>query len=648
MLMVGIVRRGESGAEWRTGWFLTMAVAGLAAWFLLGGPAGTLPHVHADVIHLIDGRKVVGEILVEDEYRVKVKLKHGTMTIDRDDIFEIERRKEPADLHAEELAKATSADELVALAERAREWGLDDTVVRGDLEKALELDPDHVGAHEALGHKQKDGGWLSEEEWRIAEGYVLVDGEWLKGDVAARRRSKSEERARRRIEKGTASYRDEIEGVPWARAWKVESPHYVLRSNAGKTDELTRKYSNFLEMLYTKLSSVFRRLPIYYRRPSDVYILRNQQEFLDINIGLMNNPGIGGYYVPGVLPATGKERVLVAYHGQFGESGNTYGVLAHEGTHQFEHRMMKGEFMTRPIWLIEGLAVLIGDGHRVKGRKIEIGIPRDRLAVLQRAIRADSYRKLKDLIRLPQATFGGFEYAHAWGLIYYMLFSKEPFVYAEKEIQLSTVFESYLRDNLEQAAPAERFEQLLGGAAVLEALEEEWKKYILELELESLGRTRSGTFTSKTLSFKASRPGRDWTILEDLELRYGENFACENLETTGRMSVVSQPNGMLFDAKGLAERLAFSLNGRLDEAVLKGRTEVVVKGHEAVVLDYIGREKPTTEEQRVRSAKQRFKRYVLTTAKRFYLVTFQADEERFEECQEAFDNALEKFEILLQ
>ena len=69
--------------------------------------------------------------------------------------------------------------------------------------------------------------------------------------------------------------------------------------------------------------------------------------------------------------------------GQFGATGDTYGVLAHEGTHQFEHRMMEGDaqsFLQRPIWLIEGLAVLIGDGHQVKGRgrsrKLEIGIPR--------------------------------------------------------------------------------------------------------------------------------------------------------------------------------------------------------------------------------------------------------------------------------
>ncbi len=637
----------------RTGAAVLVAAFVLALTLVVGVsfvPGDGAAVARADIIHLNDGRKIVGKIVKESEGSIKVKLKHGTQTINRDDIFEIERRKEPEDLHAEEAAKAETADDWFAIGKQAKDdWGLEEIVWRGDFEKAIELDPEHAGAREGLGYKKVDGKWLEEAEWREAEGFVLHEGRWVTKEKADQIEVERRERMRERVERGTESYRDEIKGVPWAKAWKVETGNYIVRSNAGKTDELTREYADFMELLYAKLRRIFSRLPLRSRGKRSLYILRNHKEFMEMN--LLFEPGIGGFYVPGTHPPTGDERIIVAYHGQFGATGDTRGVLAHEGTHQFEHMIMEGDaqgFLSRPIWLIEGLAVLIGDGHYIKGRKMEIGIPRDRLAALQRAIRNGSNHKLKDLIRIPKQKFGGYEYAHAWGLIYYMLFGKEPFNYGGKEIHLGAAFENYLKANLKVASTPEAFEAEVGGAAGLEELETKWKAYILGLEIKKLGKQRGDKFESGELGFKIQLADRrSWSFLDEAELRAGEGFAAENEKTTGRVSVMSQPNGLLFDSKSLADRLRFGLNGRLENPAFIAQKKIDHKGHDVVMMEYKGTEKRTLEDSSARPNEQHFRSYVFTTPKRWYLLKFQSDSDRWDDCEADFDKMKDMFEVLL-
>src|SRR5207237_9998014 len=95
--------------------------------------------------------------------------------------------------------------------------------------------------------------------------------------------------------------------------------------------------------------------------PSKVFLSNTHKHFMDIT-GRGSN--IGGFYCPGYFPQTECERPIVAYNGTFGVGDNTYMVLAHEGTHQLQGMMWKGEWptSTRPGWLTEGLAVTFGNG----------------------------------------------------------------------------------------------------------------------------------------------------------------------------------------------------------------------------------------------------------------------------------------------
>ena len=104
------------------------------------------------------------------------------------------------------------------------------------------------------------------------------------------------------------------------------------------------------------------------QEPCKLFMCNSHKLFMDIT----GSPeGLGGYYRPGFFPPGDCERPIVTFHGQFG-TGNTFMVLAHEGTHQLEHHMWKGDngsLFQRPGWLTEGLAVFFGDGLDIRRRR---------------------------------------------------------------------------------------------------------------------------------------------------------------------------------------------------------------------------------------------------------------------------------------
>ncbi|WP_166823474.1 HEAT repeat domain-containing protein [Thalassoroseus pseudoceratinae] len=48
-----------------------------------------------------------------------------------------------------------------------------------ELERVVELAPDHEDAHRSLGHIQHDGTWMTKEEKFLSQGYVKHDGKWI-------------------------------------------------------------------------------------------------------------------------------------------------------------------------------------------------------------------------------------------------------------------------------------------------------------------------------------------------------------------------------------------------------------------------------------------------------------------------------------
>ncbi|HVY61988.1 MAG TPA: DUF1570 domain-containing protein [Planctomycetota bacterium] len=201
-----------------------------------------------------------------------------------------------------------------------------------------------------------------------------------------------------------------------------------------------------------------------------IYIYPNQEEFKRKE---QMGDGVGGFYQPG-------QNRVVCYHGRFGQTGTTRTVLVHEGTHQFEDFVIPGKMWNAPVWIIEGFAVFFESAHfDRKAAKVDIGhIPHDRLANLKHGLAANNYIHLPELIRTPQPQFTGYHYAHAWSLIYFLVYSGKT--EAQRHRRQKIFSDLFFLAQTKKVTP-EDVEALWGGPDKFAAWEEEWKQWLLDL-----------------------------------------------------------------------------------------------------------------------------------------------------------------------
>ena len=622
---------------------------------------GLLPFLFGDTIYLYDGRVIRGEIIQEDEFYVVVKTEYGILRLEKGEIERIDRKKTPEEIHEERWKKCKTARDFYELGKWAESKGLRVQALR-DYEKAIELDPNFAPARKALGHIYYKGRWWTKEEYyEKVKGLVYRNGKWIPKKVAEEMERRLIEKRRAEVRRLWKKRREELKGIPWVKALQnpIETRHYIVYCNS--SPRVAKMYANFLEQLFEKFDKIFYRYrPVYEKiireRKCVVMIHRNYEEFLNMH-GLP--PGVGGFYLPkprGTTPG----RTVVAFHGSFGDTGNTFTVLAHEGTHQFEHLIMS-DIMNRPIWLIEGLAVFFGDGHVIlPGGRLKVGvIPRDRLAVLQQAIRKGKYIRLKQLIRTTQQRFTGFHYAHAWGLIYYMLDPEKRVKNRTLRRKMQKLFQDFfdlncrktfdkhpVRNTLLMASHFEKMIQKELGKSI-DQFEEDWKKFILSLELPVVGKIRGNVFHSKIMKFRIAKPRKYSWKFDTRDLRRGEKVAIVNERSTGRVGVVAVGNNFLMTPKELARNYAFGLRRKFKNLqVLEAGTPVDHRGYEGYRFRFRGIPIPTVETGEVRKTEQTFEVYVFATIDNLYILKFQADSDKFEKNKHYFQWIKERFEIL--
>ena len=273
---------------------------------------------------------------------------------------------------ARELTQSPTPEGYYELALWARDRGFA-AESRGFMAKTVALDGFHEGARKALGHRQHEGRWYSDDEFkRDVLGLIKgPDGRWLK---------KAEP--------------------------KPDEPKAVAKKKV--------PVGRMMDKYFKRFRSVFKNFlpPTTYER-SEIYIHASKEEFHEKNPQVPKTAG--GFYQP-------KTKRVVAFHGMFTKTMTTRDVLAHEGTHQFEDIVLQGKFWNCPIWIIEGLAVFFESAY-FNGSEVKIGlVPRERLWSLKRGIATKSLIPLRTLLRTPQRQFGGYHYAHAWSLIYMVIY----------------------------------------------------------------------------------------------------------------------------------------------------------------------------------------------------------------------------------
>jgi hypothetical protein len=510
----------------------------------------------ADTVWLEGGGKVTGEIVSESESELVVRTKYGaTHVIAVEDILKIERQGKPKEEFQKQLAQLAKddADGFCDLGEWARQRGLEEESQQA-FGRAIEIDSEHARAHRALGHKRHLGRWYDEATYKkVVEGLVEYrgkwvtpadkeflelgfvkdgDGQWVRPEDLARQPEKPREKtgsgkagtpekpssgtgtegstrprqpqprptrplppSAEESEGDTSWYDDHETSQTWEQAQRkpYKSKYYEIYTNV--KPEYAERYGKMLDTYSEKgFQSVFnakKRLPNGVPK-GKIYIYPDQKSFMAAE-GM--GPSVGGYYQPG-------QSRVVCYHGRFGMTGTTKTVLIHEATHQFEDYVLPGKMWNCPVWIIEGFAVFFESAkYDPKKNKVIIGfVPRDRLANMKQGVSSGNYIGLHELIRTPQPSFTGFHYAHAWSLIYYMVYGGSEKKKVGKSCGHAPRCKNERRHNQEifsdlfflaqskQVTPADT-EALFGGAAGFKAFEEQWKEWILAVPYDFDPRT---------------------------------------------------------------------------------------------------------------------------------------------------------------
>jgi hypothetical protein len=489
-----------------------------------------------DKLTLKDGTAVEGEVLDVTEKKVVIAVgkEKQKKTYARTEVGDITRAA-PEHLlglfqrRSEALKASGTAADWKALALFCIEQELLPEH-RQALREVLRLAPEDRDARHALGHATLDGRWLDEDEVQVKlqEGFDLVDGRLTRGSgvtalkkeadpfaggryrLLERRKLSPAERKKlekdredrhKSADKFLAEKAREYQGIPWPDRHKIKTRHFEIQCNS--TRHVAEAYAAMMELIRAKLSEMFKS-EIKRNLRSAVMIYASQEEFmsLDQQARWMGH-GLGGYYYP-------PTQSITTFHGTFGFTGTTFGVLCHEGTHYYQGLVLQ-EFANVPIWFIEGLAVYFGDGSLFdpKKAKITIGqIPRERLAHIQEKMLVKRHTAVERLVSMKrQDGFSGSHYADAWALIYFLVNSGKN---GERLLQ------EYWAIGLKRLLTKKDFLDLalkyFDGVA---NLEKAYVEYILKLDMPPAGTVRGEYFVSDLFQFDYKAPGDDWQFFEE-------------------------------------------------------------------------------------------------------------------------------------
>lgn len=163
-----------------------------------------LSAARGDIVHLDDGTTLEGEVTEEGD-TIRVRMGHTSVTVQRSRVLKIEKKKSPREIYHERAASApNTADAHYQLALWCQKKKLYRDM-RRELEKVIEIDTNHEGAHKRLGHVQVDGTWMTKDEAKRAQGWEKINGRWRRPAEVAKIKMVREAIARRKAVEGEIS-----------------------------------------------------------------------------------------------------------------------------------------------------------------------------------------------------------------------------------------------------------------------------------------------------------------------------------------------------------------------------------------------------------------------------------------------------------
>ncbi len=122
-------------------------------------------NLHAEIVTMSDGRVIEGDVVSENESEIVVKVASGKMTLKREEIQSVEKKKSAASTLRDKMDKLTksadkdSKDEWMTLAESASAKGAREEANRA-YNRVIQIDPNNSAARKALGFVKSNGEWV--------------------------------------------------------------------------------------------------------------------------------------------------------------------------------------------------------------------------------------------------------------------------------------------------------------------------------------------------------------------------------------------------------------------------------------------------------------------------------------------------------
>ncbi len=244
---------------------------------------------------------------------------------------------------------------------------------------------------------------------------------------------------------------------PWKKAWRFETPNFVIRSNISPA--ATKEIGKVMEGLMHNFNKMFHA---QIAQKIKVLVPKNRSEFEQIR---SVSRQVRGWFSP-----RGK---IVTYY-QPEEGFSTTDVLLHEGTHMVV-MMALTKLNTPDVWVNEGTAVYF-EASEFEGTNLVIGKkPKRRLKHIKKMIETDSYLPIRELIQKSKRAFTARDYAQAWSLVYYLIHSHE-----HKWVDRFNKYLVSFRKN-QRMDPVRRFQ--LAFRMPIEKLEKDWLKFVKSMKL---------------------------------------------------------------------------------------------------------------------------------------------------------------------
>jgi len=185
----------------------------------------------------------------------------------------------------------------------------------------------------------------------------------------------------------------------------VQTRYYTIHSDLDPDTireaalRLTRMVEVYMDRTKGFSGRVTTRLPFY--------LFRRYEDYMAAG-GL---PGSTGVYTGEKLMATAGDHV----------TSRTWGLVQHEGFHQFVHVAMGGDI---PVWVNEGLAEYFGEAYFTGDDMITGLIPPARLQSIKAMIDANNHKSIADMMTLDREAWNhamkATYYDQAWSMVHFL------------------------------------------------------------------------------------------------------------------------------------------------------------------------------------------------------------------------------------